>query len=55
MHDARHATYLSAADGIEQANEFADHLHLARSGANDFSARLAVKICELDLNETDLK
>jgi hypothetical protein len=47
--EAEHATYLSAADWIEDANEFADHLHLARPGAKDFSARLAVKIREMDL------
>jgi hypothetical protein len=47
--EAQHATYLNAADWIEDANEFADHLHLAPSGAKDFSARLAVKIREMDL------
>jgi hypothetical protein len=47
--EAQHATYLNAADWIEQSNEFADHLHLAPSGAKDFSARLAVKIREMDL------
>ena len=47
--EAQHATYLSAADWIEDANKFADHLHLAPSGAKDFSARLAAKIREMDL------
>jgi hypothetical protein len=47
--EVQHATYLSAADWIEDANEFADHLHLAPSGAQDFSRRLAVKIREMDL------
>jgi hypothetical protein len=47
--EAQHATYLSASDWIEDENEFADHLHLAPSGAKDFSARLAAKIRELDL------
>jgi len=47
--EARHATYLSAAEWIEDANEFADHLHLTPVGAKDFSARLAGKIREMDL------
>ena len=47
--EAQHATYLNAADWIEEPDEFADHLHLAPSGAKDFSARLAVKIREMDL------
>lgn len=47
--EGQHATYLSAADWIEDANEFADHLHLAPVGAKDFSARLAKKISEMDL------
>ncbi len=46
--EAQHATYLSAADWVEDANEFADHLHLAPSGAKDFSRRLAVKIRQMD-------
>lgn len=47
--EAQHATYLNAADWIEDPDEFADHLHLAPSGAKDFSARLAAKIREMDL------
>ncbi|MFZ0681152.1 hypothetical protein [Candidatus Binatus sp.] len=46
--DAQHATYLNADDWIEDPNEFADHLHLTPSGAQDFSRRLAVKIREMD-------
>lgn len=45
---AQHATYLSAADWIEDANEFADHLHLTSSGAQDFSRRLGAKIRQMD-------
>lgn len=44
--EAQHATYLNAADWIEDANEFADHLHLTPTGAQDFSRRLAAKIRE---------
>jgi len=47
--EAQQATYLNADDWIEDQNEFADHLHLAPSGAKDFTARLAVRIREMDL------
>ena len=33
--------YLNASDWIERPDEFADHLHLSASGADDFSRRLA--------------
>ena len=46
--EAQHATYLSAADWIPEADEFADHLHLTPAGAQDFSRRLAAKIREID-------
>jgi hypothetical protein len=46
--EAQHATYLNAADWIEDANEFADHLHLTPSGAQDFSRRLAANIRQMD-------
>ena len=46
--EAQHATYLSAADWIAESNEFADHLHLSASGAQDFSRRLGLKIREMD-------
>lgn len=46
--EAQHATYLNAADWIEDANEFADHLHLTPSGAQDFSRRLGGKIRQMD-------
>lgn len=35
------AVYLNASDWIERPDEFADHLHLSASGADDFSRRLA--------------
>jgi hypothetical protein len=47
--EAQHATYLSAADWIPEADEFADHLHLTAAGAKDFSARLATKISGMAL------
>ena len=46
--EAQHATYLNASDWIEQPGEFADHLHLTPSGAQDFSRRLATRIREMD-------
>ncbi len=46
--EAQNATYLSAADWIGQVNEFADHLHLAPSGAQDFSRQLAAKTRSMD-------
>jgi len=49
---AQHATYLNAADWIQDPDEFADHLHLAPSGAKDFSRRLAVKIREMNFSST---
>ena len=49
---AQHATYLNAADWIQEPDEFADHLHLAPSGAKDFSRRLAVKIREMNFSST---
>jgi hypothetical protein len=48
--EAQHATYLSAADWIGDANEFADHLHLTPAGAQDFSRRLAVKMRAMDFS-----
>jgi hypothetical protein len=48
--EAQHATYVSAADWIEPANEFADHLHLTPAGAQDFSRQLASKIRAMDFN-----
>ncbi len=41
--DAQHATYLNADDWIEDPNEFADHLHLTPSGAQDFSRAIGGK------------
>jgi hypothetical protein len=46
--EAEHATYLNASDWIEGGNQFADHLHLAPSGATTFTRRLAAEIREMD-------
>ena len=46
--EAQNATYLNAADWIDGASEFADHLHLTPAGAQDFSRQLAVKIRAMD-------
>ena len=40
--EANGATYVAASDWIADPSEFADHLHLAPSGAQDFSRKLAV-------------
>jgi hypothetical protein len=36
--------YISASDWIDDPAEFADHLHMAASGARDFSRRLALHL-----------
>jgi hypothetical protein len=40
--EANGATYVAASHWIADQSEFADHLHLAPSGAQNFSRRLAV-------------